>query len=102
MVAPPSRPWAVFLTSFRANAAGTVGDLASEAPERPLYRLPGRGLVVSNIGAGAIFAALTGSSPVCGSGFPRSMDRSVDIVRCKSALHFRLLTKHEFYRVPEI
>src|SRR3982751_3258024 len=35
-----------------------------EALDRWLYRVPG-GLVISNIGACAIFAALTGSSPAC-------------------------------------
>ena len=35
-----------------------------EALDRWLYRLPG-GLVISNLGACAIFAALTGSSPAC-------------------------------------
>ncbi|MBI2316769.1 MAG: TRAP transporter large permease, partial [Betaproteobacteria bacterium] len=35
-----------------------------EALDRWLYRVPG-GLVVSNIGACALFAALTGSSPAC-------------------------------------
>src|SRR4029078_8407693 len=35
-----------------------------EALDRWLYRVPG-GLVISNLGACAIFAALTGSSPAC-------------------------------------
>ncbi len=35
-----------------------------EALDRWLYRLPG-GLVISNLGACAMFAALTGSSPAC-------------------------------------
>jgi TRAP-type C4-dicarboxylate transport system permease large subunit len=51
--------------AFRAAIGSSpAGKDLYEALDRWLYRLPG-GLAISNIGACAIFAALTGSSPAC-------------------------------------
>src|SRR6266702_3773045 len=47
-----------------AIGSSPAGKDLYEALDRWLYRIPG-GLVISNIGACAIFAALTGSSPAC-------------------------------------
>jgi len=47
-----------------AIGSSPAGKDLYEALDRWLYRLPG-GLVISNLGACAIFAALTGSSPAC-------------------------------------
>ncbi|MDO8596784.1 MAG: TRAP transporter large permease, partial [Sulfuricaulis sp.] len=47
-----------------AIGASPAGKDLYEALDRWLYRVPG-GLVISNIGACSIFAALTGSSPAC-------------------------------------
>src|SRR5437899_12837377 len=58
----------VSLRMFRMRGAAIGSSPAGkdlyEALDRWLYRLPG-GLVISNLGACAIFAALTGSSPAC-------------------------------------
>ena len=47
-----------------AIGSSPAGKDLYEALDRWLYRLPG-GLVISNLGACALFAALTGSSPAC-------------------------------------
>jgi tripartite ATP-independent transporter DctM subunit len=52
----------MFLVMGSAIAASRAGADLYEAIDRWLYRVPG-GLLVSNIGACGIFAALTGSSP---------------------------------------
>ncbi|MEW8626366.1 MAG: TRAP transporter large permease [Candidatus Thiodiazotropha sp.] len=52
----------MFLLMGAAIAASRAGADLYEALDRWLYRVPG-GLLVSNIGACGIFAALTGSSP---------------------------------------
>ena len=54
----------MFVMMGAAIGSSPAGKDLYEALDRWLYRLPG-GLVVSNIGACAIFAALTGSSPAC-------------------------------------
>src|SRR5437899_10541557 len=58
----------VSLRMFRMRGAAIGSSPAGkdlyEALDRWLYRLPG-GLAISNLGACAIFAALTGSSPAC-------------------------------------
>ena len=54
----------MFVMMGAAIGASPAGKDLYEALERWLYRVPG-GLVISNIGACAIFAALTGSSPAC-------------------------------------
>ena len=52
----------MFLVMGSAIAASRAGADLYEAIDRWLYRVPG-GLLISNIGACGIFAALTGSSP---------------------------------------
>ncbi len=52
----------MFLLMGAAVAASRAGADLYEALDRWLYRVPG-GLLISNIGACGIFAALTGSSP---------------------------------------
>ena len=52
----------MFVMMGAAIGSSPAGKDLYEALDRWLYRLPG-GLVISNIGACAIFAALTGSSP---------------------------------------
>src|SRR5438477_9523990 len=54
----------MFVMMGAAIGASPAGKDLYEALDRWLYRVPG-GLVISNIGACAIFAALTGSSPAC-------------------------------------
>ena len=54
----------MFVMMRAAIGSSPAGKDLYEALERWLYRLPG-GLVISNLGACAIFAALTGSSPAC-------------------------------------
>src|SRR6187549_2283413 len=54
----------MFLMMGAAIGSSPAGRDLYEALDRWLYRLPG-GLVISNIGACAIFAALIGSSPAC-------------------------------------
>jgi tripartite ATP-independent transporter DctM subunit len=54
----------MFVMMGAAIGSSPAGKDLYEALERWLYRLPG-GLAISNIGACAIFAALTGSSPAC-------------------------------------
>ena len=54
----------MFVMMGAAIGSSPAGKDLYEALDRWLYRLPG-GLVVSNIGACALFAALTGSSPAC-------------------------------------
>lgn len=54
----------MFIMMGAAIGASPAGKDLYEALDRWLYRVPG-GLVISNIGACGIFAALTGSSPAC-------------------------------------
>src|ERR1041384_623188 len=54
----------MFVMRGAAIGSSPAGKDLYEALDRWLYRLPG-GLVISNLGACAIFAALTGSSPAC-------------------------------------
>jgi C4-dicarboxylate transporter DctM subunit len=54
----------MFVMMGAAIGSSPAGKDLYEALDRWLYRVPG-GLVVSNLGACAIFAALTGSSPAC-------------------------------------
>ncbi|HEY5280246.1 MAG TPA: TRAP transporter large permease [Pseudolabrys sp.] len=54
----------MFVMMGAAIGSSPAGKDLYESLDRWLYRLPG-GLVISNIGACAIFAALTGSSPAC-------------------------------------
>jgi len=54
----------MFVMMGAAIGSSPAGRDLYEALDRWLYRLPG-GLAISNIGACAIFAALTGSSPAC-------------------------------------
>src|SRR3954467_9217136 len=54
----------MFVMMGAAIGSSPAGKDLYEALDRWLYRLPG-GLVLSNLGARAIFAALTGSSPAC-------------------------------------
>jgi tripartite ATP-independent transporter DctM subunit len=54
----------MFVMMGAAIGSSPAGKDLYEALERWLYRLPGS-LVISNLGACAIFAALTGSSPAC-------------------------------------
>jgi len=54
----------MFVMMGAAIGSSPAGKDLYEALDRWLYRLPG-GLVVSNLGACAIFSALTGSSPAC-------------------------------------
>jgi C4-dicarboxylate transporter, DctM subunit len=54
----------MFIMMGAAIGSSPAGKDLYEALDRWLYRLPG-GLVISNLGACAIFAALTGSSPAC-------------------------------------
>jgi tripartite ATP-independent transporter DctM subunit len=54
----------MFIMMGAAIGSSPAGKDLYEALDRWLYRVPG-GLVISNIGACAIFAALTGSSPAC-------------------------------------
>jgi tripartite ATP-independent transporter DctM subunit len=54
----------MFVMMGAAIGTSPAGRDLYEALDRWLYRLPG-GLVVSNLGACALFAALTGSSPAC-------------------------------------
>ena len=54
----------MFVMMGAAIGSSPAGKDLYEALDRWLYRLPG-GLAISNIGACAIFAALTGSSPAC-------------------------------------
>ena len=54
----------MFVMMGAAIGSSPAGKDLYEALDRWLYRLPG-GLVMSNLGACAIFAALTGSSPAC-------------------------------------
>ncbi|HUL56338.1 MAG TPA: TRAP transporter large permease [Usitatibacter sp.] len=54
----------MFVMMGSAIGSSPAGKDLYEALDRWLYRLPG-GLVISNLGACAIFAALTGSSPAC-------------------------------------
>ncbi len=54
----------MFVMMGAAIGSSPAGKDLYEALERWLYRLPG-GLAISNLGACALFAALTGSSPAC-------------------------------------
>src|SRR5215470_3974872 len=54
----------MFVMMGAAIGSSPAGKDLYEALDRWLYRLPG-GLAISNIGACALFAALTGSSPAC-------------------------------------
>src|SRR6478735_2866445 len=54
----------MFVMMGSAIGSSPAGKDLYEALDRWLYRVPG-GLVISNLGACAIFAALTGSSPAC-------------------------------------
>jgi tripartite ATP-independent transporter DctM subunit len=54
----------MFVMMGAAIGTSPAGRDLYEALDRWLYRLPG-GLVCSNLGACALFAALTGSSPAC-------------------------------------
>src|SRR5215469_10974022 len=54
----------MFVMMGAAIGSSPAGKDLYEALDRWLYRLPG-GLVISNLGACAIFAALTGFSPAC-------------------------------------
>ena len=54
----------MFVMMGAAIGSSPAGKDLYEALDRWLYRLPG-GLGISNLGACAIFAALTGSSPAC-------------------------------------
>jgi tripartite ATP-independent transporter DctM subunit len=54
----------MFVLMGAAIGSSPAGKDLYEALDRWLYRIPG-GLVISNIGACSIFAALTGSSPAC-------------------------------------
>ena len=54
----------MFVMMGAAIGSSPAGKDLYEALDRWLYRVPG-GLVLSNLGAYAIFAALTGSSPAC-------------------------------------
>src|SRR5258708_18672672 len=54
----------MFVMMGAAIGSSPAGRDLYEALDRWLYRVPG-GLVISNLGACAIFAALTGSSPAC-------------------------------------
>src|SRR3954470_4274214 len=54
----------MFVMMGAASGSSPAGRDLYEALDRWLYRVPG-GLVISNLGACAIFAALTGSSPAC-------------------------------------
>jgi tripartite ATP-independent transporter DctM subunit len=54
----------MFVMMGAAIGSSPAGKDLYEALDRWLYRVPG-GLVISTIGACAIFAALTGSSPAC-------------------------------------
>src|ERR1041384_2207376 len=54
----------MFVMMGAAIGSSPAGKDLYEALDRWLYRLPG-GLVISNLGACAIFAAPTGSSPAC-------------------------------------
>jgi TRAP-type mannitol/chloroaromatic compound transport system permease large subunit len=62
----------MFVMMGAAIGSSPAGKDLYEALDRWLYRLPG-GLVISNIGACALFAALTGSSPAISKmGIPES------------------------------
>ena len=54
----------MFVMMGAAIGSSPAGKDLYEALDRWLYRVPG-GLVISNIGACALFAGLTGSSPAC-------------------------------------
>lgn len=54
----------MFVMMGAAIGSSPAGKDLYEALDRWFYRVPG-GLVISNIGACSIFAALTGSSPAC-------------------------------------
>jgi len=54
----------MFVMMGAAIGSSPAGRDLYEALDRWLYRLPG-GLAISNLGACALFAALTGSSPAC-------------------------------------
>src|SRR3982750_211159 len=54
----------MFVMMGAAIGSSPAGRDLYEALDRWLYRVPG-GLAISNLGACAIFAALTGSSPAC-------------------------------------
>jgi C4-dicarboxylate transporter DctM subunit len=54
----------MFVMMGAAIGSSPAGKDLYEALDRWLYRLPGS-LVISNLGACALFAALTGSSPAC-------------------------------------
>ena len=54
----------MFVMMGAAIGSSPAGKDLYDALDRWLYRLPG-GLVISNLGACALFAALTGSSPAC-------------------------------------
>ena len=54
----------MFVMMGAAIGSSPAGKDLYEALDRWLYRLPG-GLVISNLGACAVFAALTVSSPAC-------------------------------------
>jgi C4-dicarboxylate transporter DctM subunit len=54
----------MFVMMGAAIGSSPAGKDLYEALDRWLYRVPG-GLVIANLGACAIFAALTGSSPAC-------------------------------------
>src|ERR1700680_18077 len=56
----------MFVMMGAAIGSSPAGKDLYEALDRWLYRLPG-GLVISNLGACAVFAALTGSAPACRS-----------------------------------
>jgi tripartite ATP-independent transporter DctM subunit len=60
----------MFVMMGAAIGSSPAGRDLYEALDRWLYRLPG-GLAISNLGACAIFAALTGSAPACGAAIGR-------------------------------
>ena len=69
----------MFVMMGAAIGSSPAGKDLYEALDRWLYRLPG-GLVISNLGACAIFAALTGSSPACCAERPKAARVSNDHV----------------------
>jgi C4-dicarboxylate transporter, DctM subunit len=81
----------MFVMMGAAIGSSPAGKDLYEALDRWLYRVPG-GLVISNIGACAIFAALTGSSPACCAaigkmGIPEMRQRGypADVATARSA-----------------
>src|SRR5258708_20068987 len=61
----------MFVMMGAAIGSSPAGKALYAALDRWLYRLPG-GLATSNLGACALFAALTGSSPACSAPIPHT------------------------------